>query len=248
MISRVCRVSVAVLAALTMASACFAADVTDRTHLGSIGAQIGGSTFRADRLFGSDWFGDYSEGASPRLDFHGHWRYTAKSWLRLQLGIGFTWAGYSDNIPNPQLDPNFPDDTNKGGYLTLMVPIPLTAQYLLHRGTWTYYAGAGPGVYRVWVQNQRKVLKDDQTKKLHRGLYLGWTGELGVEHALKEHPTVSLEFAIAGHVASSTRDDQFPLGFNSGSSAVEFRIGANYYFIPGERRKPAETTAAPKTP
>lgn len=209
---------------------------------GGIGGQLGLSSFRADRVIGNDWFGDYSAGAQPRLVFDAHWRYHFRPWLRGQLSAGFTWAGYREDEPVPFPDPNYPEDETKEEYLTLFVPVAATLQFTRRTPSWAFYAGAGPGVYRVWVQNRRKVLKDPVSLKLHRGLYPGVTGELGAERFLKSLPNVSLEGALAGHLAMSTRDEQFPSGFNSHVMVVALKFGANYYFLPGDRKKPAETT------
>jgi hypothetical protein len=208
---------------------------------GGIGGQIGTSTLRIDRVLGKDWFDDYSAGAQSRIAFDAHWRYQMRTWLRWQLAMGFTWAGYKRDESAPFTDPNFPQDTNKHEYLTLFVPVSATVQYLRRTGSWIYYVGAGPGVYRVWVENRRKVLKDPVSLKLHRGLYSGLTGEIGAERFLKSLPSTSLEFALAGHLAHTRRDEQFPSGFNSHSMAIELKFGANYYFSPGDRKKPLET-------
>ena len=109
MISRVRRVSVAVVAALTTAAACYAAEPGGGPGQGGIGGQIGASSFRFDGMFGSNWFGDYSSAASSRLTFHGHWRYQLSPWLRWEVAPGYTWCGYKDSAPIPFTDPRFPE-------------------------------------------------------------------------------------------------------------------------------------------
>jgi hypothetical protein len=89
----------------------------------------------------------------------------------------------------------------------------------------------------VWVENDRKVLKDPASKDLHRGLYLGGTAQLGVERFFKNLKSTSVEASLAGHLAITERDEQFPTGFNSNVMALELKIGANYYFTPGPREK-----------
>ena len=239
MIPRVRRVSVAVLAALTVASACLAASPPYGTGRGGIGGQFGFSYFRPDRAFGNDWFGDYSAGANSRLSFRAHWRYTMSPSFRWEISPSLTWAAYGREIAAPLVDPNFPDDHKKNRYLTLLVPVTAQIQYMVHRSDWLYYAGAGPGVYRVWVENNRKVLRDPITLRLHRGVYPGGSFGLGVEHFLKAPSAVSLEFAVGGHLVLAQRPDQFESGFNSNLMALEMRIGGNYYFKPGDRKKPA---------
>lgn len=272
MISRVSRLGLAMLACLTVAVACFAAEPTtspdkpERTATpakaepeagpgkGGIGAQMGGSMFSLDRTLGSEWFVDYSNGAGSRFSFDAHWRYQLSKRWRGQLATGFAWAGYSGKhnvagvpaYPPPFQDPNFPDDKDKKNYLTLMLPVSLQLQYVGRHGFWAYHVGAGPGVYRVWVENHRKVLKDPVSLKLHRGLYPGGSAEIGVERWLKGIPAVSLEFSIASHLALSQRKEQFVSGFDSNVMATEFRAGGNYYFTPGPRKAPPP--ASPKNP
>ncbi len=251
------------MASLTIAAACLAADATPATPpvnpggnpgQGAIGGQLGGSTFALDRAFSNNWFGDYSNGASPRLAFDAHWRYLiAKRW-RAQLATGFVWTGYSakhdvlgtPTYPAPFVDPNDPTGgTVKKAYLSLVLPVSLQLQYLGRHGWWTYHVGAGPGVYRVWVENNRKVVKDPATLRLHRGIYPGGSAEIGFERFLKAMPSVSLDATIAGHFALSQRKHQFPSGYDTNVMATEFRIGGNYYFTPGPRKAPS---AAPKLP
>ena len=251
MISSVYRVGVALLASLAVATACSAADQGYAPGQGGIGGQIGVSTFSIDRVLGSEWFEDYSNGASPRFAFDAHWRYQLSKRWRGQIATGFTWSGYSSKhdpagnpqFPAPFLDLNFPNDGDKSDYLALMLPVSFQLQYVGRHGSWAYHLGAGPGAYRVWVQNQRKVLKDPVSLKLHRGLYPGGSAELGVEHFFKDSPSVSLELTVAGHLALSQRHDQFVSGIDSNVMATEARFGANYYFTPGPRKA---ASTAPK--
>jgi hypothetical protein len=248
--SRVSRLGLAVLASLTVAGACLAAEPAAGPGKAGFGGQIGGSTFALDRAFGKDWFVSYSDGASPRLSFDAHWRYQFTNRWRGQIATGFTWAGYSgsDNpngpdFPAPFPDPNSPTDDDKKDYLTLMLPVSLQLHYVGKHEWWAYHVGGGPGVYRVWIENHRKVLKDPVTLKLHRGLYPGYSLEIGAERWLKGIPEVSLEFAIANHLAMAQRHDQFKSGFDSNVMATEFRIGGNYYFTPGPRKAGSATPA-----
>jgi hypothetical protein len=250
MIVRVHALGVALAGVLAFAPACLAAPPAYEPGKGGIGVQIGLSTFRFDRnLFGSDWFGDYSLGAKsrPRFAFAAQFRYVARPWLRLQLGPEFTWASYLGDQPIPFPDVRFPDDQTKGQFLTNFVAIPLEAHYVMRRGSWLYYGGGGPGIYRVWVENNREVLKDPATFKLHRGLYAGVSAHLGAEKFFGELNSTSVEFAFGGNLAFTERDDQFKSGYNSNVGNLGIRIGGNYYFhTAGEKQKPAEA-ASPTT-
>ena len=236
MISRVRWASFAVLAMLAAASPCLAA-ATDSTGAGpgrgGVGGPIGGSIMVLEE--------EYSEGALPRFDFSGQWRYAFSNSWRVQFSPGFTWSAYAKEEPIPFTDPRYPADVTKERMLTLLVPVSAQLQWTKHSGSWIYHLGAGPGVYRVWVQNRRKVLKDPITFKEHRGLYLGGTGQIGAERFFKALPSTSLEFALAMHYVVAKRDDQFPSGFNSALGNASLRVGTNYYFSMNRNPKPAET-------
>jgi hypothetical protein len=232
MIFRLRWTGIALLTMLAAASPCLAA--TDSTGAGpgrgGIGGLVGGSYMISSQ--------DYSAGALSRFDFSGHWRYVFTPSWRIQIGPGFTWSGYRKEEPMPFTDIRHPEDTAKDGVLTLLVPVSAQVQYTIPKGAWIYHLGAGPGVYRVWVENRRDVLKDPTTFKLHRGLYLGGTAELGIERFLKALPSTSIEGQLASHFVFATRDDQFPNGFNSMLGNMALRVGANYYF--SMNRKPAK--------
>jgi hypothetical protein len=102
-------------------------------------------------------------------------------------------------------------------------------------------------VYRVWVENRRKVMKDPITKVNHKGFYPGVSGQIGVERFLKAQPSTAIEVSIASHWAFATRPEQFPSGFNSSLLGVEFRVGANYYFDTArfEKKRKTESGSAP---
>lgn len=227
-------VGLAIMALLTVASACLAADgePSYKPGMGGVGGQLGGSFFGPDRMLGSSWFGDYSHGAMPRMSFAGQFRYVHSRHLRWQISPGFTWAAYRTSTAIPFADPNHQTDRVKDDMITLLAPISAQAQYVTRRGQWLYHAGVGPGLYRVWVENRRKVLKDPTTFDLHRGLYPGATFELGAERFLRRITTTSIEFSWVNHLVMAQREKQFVNGFNSNVMATEFRIGVNYYFDP----------------
>lgn len=227
-------VSLAAMALLTVASACLAAegDPSYKPGSGGVGGQFGGSYFGVDRMVGGEWFGDYSHGAMPRFSFAGQFRYVHSRHLRWQFSPGFTWTSYRTATVIPFSDPNHPTTRVKDEMLTLMAPLTAQAQYVARRGQWFYHAGAGPGLYRIWIENERKVLMDPQSMKLHRGLYPGATFELGAERFLRRITTTSIEFAWVNHLVFAQRDEQFLRGFNSNLMATEFRVGLNYYFDP----------------
>ena len=226
-------VSGAVIALLAGCSLCHAAEPTRDRLRAALGGMIGGSQIVADTDYSNrrEPTGEYGAlDSSPRFAFSSHFRYAFNSWLRGQVGPGFFWSGYQHSSPLPFTDPNFPNDTTKEKVITLVLPISAQLQFTHHRGPWIYHVGGGPGVYRVWVENRRKVLKDNFTKRLHRGTYPGVSGQFGVERFLTALPSVAMEVSAAGHWAFADRPEQFPLGFNSAVLGVELRVGASYYF------------------
>jgi hypothetical protein len=220
---------------------CLAADPGAAAGKGAIGGQLGVSS-----ILGQE---DYSAGAGMRFSFAGHWRYHWTKGLRWQVSPGFLWAGYEDSERAPFVDRNFPEDTTKADYLTLLAPVSAQIQFATQRGSWLYYAGAGPGLYRVWVQNNRKVLADPVTFRLHRGVYPGATAQVGIERFLKSLPNTSVEVTADWHWVFAERNDQFPSGFNSSLLGMGIRVGGNYYFDPyGEKKKDASPPLPGSTP
>ncbi len=203
---------------------------------GAIGGQVGLTSFLAQ--------GDYSEGALPRMSFSGHFRYVVNKSVRWQVSPYFTWSAYKVDAPAPFTDLNFPADLTKDHYLTQVVGASGQLQWTFGTGKWKYHAGAGPAIYRVVVQNRRKVLKDPVSFKLHQGTYLGATAEIGVERFLKGLANTSLEWTAAYQGAYAKDDERFPSGFNGSVHAAELRFGAHYYYDIKKPKKPA----VPKKP
>lgn len=189
---------------------------------GAVGTQVGSSYFFAE--------GDYSEGAQPRLSFAGHFRYVINDGWQWQVSPYFTWSAYSVGTEAPFADPNFPDEPPiKDFHLTQVVGASGQIQKVFGKGRTRWHLGAGPAVYRVVVQNHRKVLRDPVTNKRHQGTYLAANAELGVERFLKSMSNTSLEWTVAYQTAFAS-DDQFPSGYDGSVSALEVRFGAHYYF------------------
>ena len=235
MIPRVRSAGVALLAALAVASPCLAGEGMGKGR-GAIGGQAGGSFFWAD--------GDYSQGARQRLAFSGHFRYVFSPHLRWQISPGFTWTGYNGSTPAPVPDGNYPQDVTKRTNLTLLLPMTFELQYLMHTQKWHYHLGAGPGVYRIWIENRRILLVDPVSFNKHQNLCPGVTGEVGVERFIKNLKSTSVEMTVATHWVFAKDAKTFPSGYNSFLAATEIRLGANYYFDMSRLKKPS--TALPK--
>jgi hypothetical protein len=238
MIARACRAGIALAVFLAAAGPGLAASPPGhKPGRGSIGAAIGGSMFTAD--------GDYSEGAKARFWFSAHFRYVFTPWLRGQFTPGYTWSSY-DASPAPFTDLNFPEDQTKAEYLTQIVPATVQLQYTTLRGAWLYHAGAGGGLYRVWVENRRKVLKDPATYELHRAVYPGLTGEIGAAYYFKERPDVSVDVTTGADWVFAEDDEAFVSGWNSFILVNHLRVGINYHFDVGSAAASAES--APEVP
>jgi hypothetical protein len=255
---RLLWVSVAVAAVLTAASACLAQDLTPPPaavpaakpavvmgavpRTGSIGGMLGASAFYASE--------DYTRGAQPRMAFNASFRYTVTPWLRWQVSPGFTWTAYSHVEPAPFVDPAYPLRTDKDGHLTLVLPATAQVHLLMARRQWLFHAGGGPGVYRVWLEHYRKVVKDPVTLNLHRRLYPGFTLEVGAAKYLKTLPAVSIETAVTSHYVLSEDKTDLPSGYNSTLGVLEVRVGANYHFslVAKPKRTGVDLTASPPRP
>ncbi len=252
MIPRTRWVSFAVLALLTAASACLAAEgePTYRPGKGGVGGQLGGSYFGVDRMLGSHWFGDFSDGSMPRFSFAAQFRYVQSPRWRWQFSPGMTWAGYKTGTAIPFQDLANPTDNSKDQMLTILVPVTAQAQYVVRRGRWLYHLGAGPGLYRVMVENHRKILKDPNpaSLRLHRSIFAGATLEFGAERFLKAITTTSVELSWSNHLIFASGADDFPSGFNSNMMAMEWRIGVNYYFDPMKQKTPGVGIPEAKEP
>ena len=230
MISRVRLASVAVLLLLVSASISSAQQPDSassapngaRQGRGAVGLQFGGSWLLAEK--------DYSDGAQPRFSVLGSYRYVISPHWQWQVSPYFTWAAYKTGRELPFQDANFPSDTTKDFVLTQLAGGNGQVQWVGGRGGYRWHLGAGPAIYRVVVQNHRKVLKDPVSRRLHAGTYLGATFEWGAERFMKSLPNTSLEWTLAWQTAFAQRNDQFPSGFNGKPAAFEFRFGAHYYF------------------
>ena len=190
---------------------------------GGIGGQIGSSWIFAG--------GDYSKGSQPRLTFVGHFRYQSSTHWGWQVSPYFTWNGYVSHENAPYEDLNFPGEgTSKEFYLTQLVGADTQIQWFNTGGRSRWHLGLGPSIYRVVIENQRKVLKDPISLELHSGTHMGGSVEYGYEKFMRQLPNTSIEVTAAWHIAFAKSDFRWQAGWNDNPQAVEFRIGAHYYY------------------
>ncbi len=202
---------------------------------GGIGGQIGGTYMFAD--------GDYSEGSQPRLSFTGHFRYVINKRWGWQFSPSFTWNGYVSHADAPFVDLNFPNEgVSKQFYLTQVLGVSSQLQWYAGSGRSRWHLGAGPAVYRVVVQNHRKVVEDPFTHELHDGMHMGAVGELGVEHFLKRLPNTSLELTASWQAAFAKSNGRWQTGWNGNPMLAELRFGGHYYY---DFRKPKPKSTKP---
>ena len=228
-----------VVAMIALATACagvaFAADTTPvkgpAPGRAGIGGQIGSSFIFAG--------GDYADGAQPRLSFAGHFRYQADAHWGWQFSPQFTWNGYVSHANAPfEAQNSVPGNRTKQKYLTQIAGLGSQLQYFGGSGDTRWHVGFGPGVYRVVVQNNRKVVMDPVTTELHKSAHLGLGAEFGIERLTKRLANTSLEATVALQTVFAGDDTKYASGWNGTPMLVEIRIGAQHYYD-FRRSKPA---------
>jgi hypothetical protein len=202
---------------------------------GAIGGQIGSSWIVAG--------GDYAKGSQPRLTFMGHFRYQSSTHWGWQVSPYFTWNGYVSHADAPYEDLNFPGEgTSKEFYLTQLIGADSQVHWFNTGGRTRWHIGLGPSVYRVVIENHRKVLKDPISLELHSGTHIGGSAEFGYEKFMGKLPNTSIELTAAWHIAFAKSEVRWQAGWNDNPQAIEFRIGAHYYY---DFRKPKPKSAKP---
>jgi hypothetical protein len=193
-----------------------------RPGRGAVGAQVGTSSIVTGE--------DYSRGAQPRMTFEGSYRYVISRGWRWQVSPYFTWNAYRTGTQLPFTDLRFPDNNTADFVLTQIAGANGQVQRTWGKGNWISHVGAGPAVYRVVLQNHRKVIKDPVSLELHKGTYIGATAEFGIERFMRSLPSTSLEWTVAYQTAFAWSDNRFPSGYNAAPGAIEIRFGGHYYF------------------
>jgi hypothetical protein len=200
---------------------------------GGIGGQIGSSWIFSE--------GDYSSGSQPRFSFVGHFRYVLSKHWGWQVSPSFTWNGYVSHVNAPYQDLNFPNEgVSKEFYLTQVIGAAGEIQWFGGPVRKRWHIGAGPAIYRVVIENHRKVVKDPVSLELHNMRHLGFTAEYGREWFLQKLPNTSIELTTAYTQIWARDNVKFISGWNGTPRLLELRLGAHYYYD-FRRAKPKST-------
>lgn len=209
--------------------------------------------------------GELKRGQRPRMIGKLHFQYVMANDWRLSLRGGFGWLGWSDKQPAPfVLQAEQPGgDATRGDQLLIFNPFTaaITRTQKLS-GSWQAFLGAGPGAYRINIQNDHRTIFDPVTHDRYKFGSFGLSGEGGAEYFLPANRNVSLEGVASIHYLFDDHKDRYPSGYSGKHIFSDLSIGVNVYFrplgspapppaVPSEGAEgstgeaPADTTAKP---
>ncbi len=197
-------------------------------------------------------------GQHPRIMGKAHFQYVFTPALRLSLRAGFGWFAYSgaELAPYPFPSDNVTQsaavfDSTRVDQLTTVMPFSAALVYtgnLGGSGSWKWFGGAGLGVYRLNIMNDRRTVKDPETLEPLSSISPGINGELGVEYFLPSSKSVSFEGLATMHYLLETNGDKYPSGYSGRHGFADLSFGVNVYFSTGAGNvTPAAAPAEPKT-
>jgi hypothetical protein len=191
---------------------------------GSIGGSIGVPFFITDP--------NMSSGQEPRIILKYHFGYVITDKWRLSTRGGFGWVGYDQTLapfPLPECCGTF--DLTKVDQLSTVNPFTFTMNYThILSDSWMLFAGAGPGIYRINILNDRKTIWDPVTFERFTWWSPGISLEGGGEFFFPANRNVSLEFMSTYNWIFSSDYDRYPSGYNGDHSYIDFDFGVNVYF------------------
>ena len=183
---------------------------------------------------------ELKDGQKPRIIGKAHFQYVFSDDWRLSLRGAFGWVGYASDTPAP-----FPFNNDGGGFdttridqLTVMNPFTAAVQYTKRSGSLQYFLGAGPGITKINIMNDRETIYDPTTFKRHNYWSWGVGGEGGVEYFLPANENVSFELSGALQYLLEDNVDDFPNGYNGKHALFDISFGVNVYFWPFGGPKP----------
>ena len=210
---------------------------------GSLGGSLGVPTILAT--------GELKRGQRPRIIGKGHFQYVMDNDWRLSFRGGFGWLGYSDKFNAPFLlqAAAAGGDSTRGDQLVILNPFTAVLTYTRRMSkSWQAFVGAGPGAYRVNIQNDHRTLFDPVTHSRYRYGSLGASGEGGMEYFLPANRNVSLEGVGTIHYLFKGNKDRFPSGYSGKHMFLDLSLGVNVYFRPlGAPSPPATVPSESET-
>src|SRR5262245_37647255 len=179
--------------------------------------------------------GELKRGQEPRVIGKLHFQYVFKPDWRLSLRAGYGWLGFSDEVDAPFIlqAEQANGDTTKGDQLLIYNPFTAVMQYThTFNKTWMAFLGAGPGVFRVNIQNDHRTIFDPVTHERYKYGSFGLSGEGGAEYFLSANRNVSFEGLGSLNYLFESNKDKFPSGYSGKNIFLDFSFGVNVYFRP----------------
>ncbi len=231
----------AVAAFVAMVAFASAASAEGTAGKGSLGGIVGVPYFLSDS--------DTKDGQRPRLLGQAQFQYAFSERTRLATSFGYGWIGYKDGTPSPyKLIGSAPDSVQvMDDVLTKFQPITVSIlRALKPQGAgWVPYVGAGINLTRIEIVNERRKIKDPETRALYVNWAPGLQAQVGTEHFLGANQAVSFDWHVRYSHLFSKDETKFPSGFTGPHSYVTANFGVNVYFWP-IGHKPIEVAPEPE--
>lgn len=210
------------------------------TGKGSLGGSVGVPILLATS--------ELKAGQRPRLMGKAHFQYVLTHQFRLSMRGGFGWLGYTRDEPAPfPLQAKEPGgDPTRIDQLTILNPFSAVLQYTRMVKNWQAFAGAGPGMVRVNILNDRRTIFDPVTHERYSYWSPSVGGEAGGEYFIPANRNVSFEGVGTFHYLLKRNAEKFPSGYSGHHALFDFSVGVNVYFNPPGAAKPATPATAPE--
>jgi hypothetical protein len=193
--------------------------------------------------------GELKWGQMPRIMGKGHFQYVINQKWRTSIKFGFGWFGWSDKFNAPFIlqAEQVNGDTTKGDQILIMNPFTAVMQYQHPLGkSWLGFAGLGPGVFRVDIQNDGRTIYDPVTHNRYKFGSFGVSGEAGAEYFLPANKNVSLlTMGSVDYLFGGASKEKYPSGYSGKYWFADISIGVNVYFKPLGAKTPPTPAPAP---
>jgi len=194
---------------------------------GSVGGTIGFPIILAT--------GELKQGQMPRLMGKANFQYVINKDWRTSFKFGYGWFGWSDKFNAPFIlqAAEAGGDTTKGDQLLILNPFTATMQYTHELSkNWLAWVGAGPGVYRVNIQNDHRTIYDPVTHERFKFGSFGVSGTAGAEYFIPANKNVSLLGSATIDYLFNSNTEKYPSGYSGKYMFMDLSIGVNVYFKP----------------